>query len=641
MRYSKILTSLTFASVALSTPFHRHHEHAKRDAAPDVVTVLVTVYATGSEPSSTESESSSSSSETETALIKNAVATASASSSASYQPTTLKTSYLSSASSSASSSSSSSSSESSSASASASKSSSASSSTASAGSVEAYAEQGKGITYSPYEDDGSCKSSSTISSDISMLSAYDVIRVYAPDCSCISAIMGTMGSNQKVFAGLYYMDSLSSDISTLSEQVKASSQGWDGVYAIGVGNEWVNGGSYTVSEVSAAVSSARSILEDDGYTGSVVTVDTLVAYQDNTDLCDVSDFIAVNSHPYWDGGVEASDSGSWLKTQISNIKSSCGGDKDVLICETGWPTQGDTYGTYGIPSKSNQLAAIKSIAEEVGDQVLMFTTYNDLWKDAGDYGVEKYWESLQSLLYNSAIKQTQQLRKDLEIFENNPINSPLSIIGQITTTITTLTRTLQDYEDYILKQTLSLNESQKLKNENRLKNLKDELIEYKLKFQLFKKQREDGLNELNKNQLLYTNRSTAISDNPYDESNGSSIVNRANAKSIDDQNDNESNKYSSLSMQEGLYKEQTVLEKSNQQLDDILEMGKLAFDDLIEQNEVILKMKDKMSSSLQTLGVSKATIRKIEKKAFEDKWIFYIGALITLYIMYLIYSYLG
>lgn len=278
--------------------------------------------------------------------------------------------------------------------ASASSSSSGSSSSSSSyeeGTVEYYAGQGKGITYSPYTDSGSCKSESTIQSDIKELSDFDIIRVYAPDCSCVSAIMGSMGSNQKIFAGLYYMDSLSTDINTLATQVKASSQGWDGIYAVAVGNEWVNSGTYSASEVASAVSSGRSELQNQGYSGSVVTVDTIPAYENNNELCEATDFIAANSHAYWDGNVDASDAGSWLQEQISNVKSACGGSKSVLITETGWPTKGDTYGSKGVPSSANQLACIKSIAETVPDQVIFFTAFNDLWKQPGSENCEQYW----------------------------------------------------------------------------------------------------------------------------------------------------------------------------------------------------------------------------------------------------------
>ncbi|GME76482.1 unnamed protein product [[Candida] boidinii] len=93
-------------------------------------------------------------------------------------------------------------------------------------------------------------------------------------------------------------------------------------------------------------------------------------------------------------------------------------------------------------------------------------------------------------------------------------------------------------------------------------------------------------------------------------------------------------------MQEGLYKEQSILQRGDEQLDAILEMGQQAFTDLVEQNEIIKKTQQKMVQSLETLGVSRETIRKIEKKAFEDKWIFYIGAILTLYFFYLILKYL-
>ncbi|OUM53384.1 hypothetical protein BVG19_g2660 [[Candida] boidinii] len=224
------------------------------------------------------------------------------------------------------------------------------------------------------------------------------------------------------------------------------------------------------------------------------------------------------------------------------------------------------------------------------------------------------------------MKQTQQLRKDLEVFEQDPVNTQLSTIGQITTTITQLSRILQEYDDFISKQTL--NENSKLKNETRLLNFQNELSESKIKFQSLKKQREEDLAQISKNSL-FNNTSTAVSDNPY-ESN--TVINRHANIAAQQQ--------SGLSMQEGLYKEQSILQRGDEQLDAILEMGQQAFTDLVEQNEIIKKTQQKMVQSLETLGVSRETIRKIEKKAFEDKWIFYIGAILTLYFFYLILKYL-
>lgn len=258
-----------------------------------------------------------------------------------------------------------------------------------AGTAEYYAATGRGITYSPYSSDGTCKSTDEIVSDIQKLSAFPLIRLYAPDCNSVSAVLSAMGSNQKLFAGLFYMDSLDTDIQTLATQVKASTRGWDAVYVVSVGNEWVNSGTYSASKVVSAVNSARTTLKSAGWTGSVVTVDTVPAYENNPDLCTCSDFAAVNSHPFWDGNTAPEDSGSFLETVLSSVKNLCG--KDVLITETGWPTKGNTYGSKGVPGTSQQLAALKSISSAVADNVIFFTTYNDLWKSPGDYGVEQYW----------------------------------------------------------------------------------------------------------------------------------------------------------------------------------------------------------------------------------------------------------
>lgn len=183
---------------------------------------------------------------------------------------------------------------------------------------------------------------------------------------------------------------------------------------------------------------------------------------------------------------------------------------------------------------------------------------------------------------------------------------------------------------------MSLNEAQKTKNKGRLQTLRQEYAEYKQKIDSLRKQREEALAEANRSRL-FSNTSTAISDNPYDESNMTSRQSHA----VSQGEQTQINASSGMSMTDGLYKEQTSLERSNQQLDDILDMGRQAFDDLVQQNEIVGKMRDRMSSSLETMGVSRATIRKIDKKAFEDKWIFYIGAALTFLIMYLIWHYLG
>lgn len=257
----------------------------------------------------------------------------------------------------------------------------------------AAAKGAKGITYSPYTKSGSCKTASEVKSDITKLSSFSLIRLYSTDCNGIENILASMTSSQELFLGIYEIDTntITSGLETIKSAVEATTRGWSAVHTISIGNERVNDGKSSVSDLATAIKTARSWLSTNAsdYTGYVVTVDTLVATVSNPGLCKISDYLAVNAHPYWDGGVVPSNSGSWLQQQISNLESACG-SSNILITETGWPTQGNTYGSC-VPSISNQLAAIKSIMSKFSDQVFMFTMYNDYWKDPGSENVEQHW----------------------------------------------------------------------------------------------------------------------------------------------------------------------------------------------------------------------------------------------------------
>lgn len=257
-----------------------------------------------------------------------------------------------------------------------------------------YAELGGGIAYSPKTKSGQCKSASQVAYDMKILKNFAIIRLYGVECSGIQNVINSMSSSQTLFAGIWPIDNtnLQNDLSTLKTAVESTSRGWSAIHTISIGNELVNFGTATPNDIKTALQTGRNWLKQNApkYSGPVVSVDTLVAVLANPELCDLSDYLAVNAHPFWDGGVSPEDSGSFLTSQISQLKSVCNNGKDILITESGWPTKGDTYGSC-VPSLTNQLKAVKSIGQTLGDQVLMFTTYNDYWKDPGSSDVEQYW----------------------------------------------------------------------------------------------------------------------------------------------------------------------------------------------------------------------------------------------------------
>ncbi|KAG7662097.1 uncharacterized protein J8A68_004359 [[Candida] subhashii] len=250
----------------------------------------------------------------------------------------------------------------------------------------------KGITYSPYTKSGQCKTAAEVASDIAKLSDFDLIRLYSTDCSGIENVLAAINSNQQLFLGVWTINPVQNELNDIVNAIGGSSRGWGVVHTIAIGNELVNSGAATVGDIQSAVSAARQYLKTNApdYNGYIVSVDTLVAVVANPALCQVSDYLAVNSHPYWDGNVDPSNSGPWLEQQIANLQGACGSDKQVLITETGWPTQGQPYGNC-VPSVANQVSAIQSIVQSLGSKVFVFTMYNDYWKDPGPYGVEQHW----------------------------------------------------------------------------------------------------------------------------------------------------------------------------------------------------------------------------------------------------------
>ncbi|GEQ67334.1 hypothetical protein JCM33374_g998 [Metschnikowia sp. JCM 33374] len=269
-----------------------------------------------------------------------------------------------------------------------SKTSTSTSSTATATATGSFAAPVKGITYSPYSADGTCKSASQVKSEVQALSGYEVIRLYGVDCNQVPNVLAGMSSNQKLFAGIYFVDAIEAGVQQLAAAVNAAN-GWGQVHTVSIGNELVNAGAATVDQISSYVATGRAALRAAGYTGPVVSVDTFIAIYTHKDLCGVSDYIAANAHAYFDGGVAAEDAGTWVAQQIQGLKNTCPG-KEVLIVESGWPTQGSENGK-AFAGVSQQKAALADIASKAKDQVFYFNAYNDLWKQDGYLNCEKYW----------------------------------------------------------------------------------------------------------------------------------------------------------------------------------------------------------------------------------------------------------
>jgi exo-beta-1,3-glucanase (GH17 family) len=251
-----------------------------------------------------------------------------------------------------------------------------------------------GVSYAPYKADHGCKSAEQISDDFHRFEGeYSLVRIYGTDCDQVPAVYTAAKEiGVKLFLGIWDINQAEGEASKIIEGINGD---WGQVHAVSVGNELVNNKEASPQEVISAMHQVRSTLRSAGYQGPVVSVDTFNAVEANPELCEQSDFCAINAHAFFDESMSAEEAGDWLLNTVERVKAALAEPMQVVVTETGWPTEGEANGK-AQPGLENQRVAIESIkqafAENPGD-VVLFSAYNDLWKqsNANQFAAEKYW----------------------------------------------------------------------------------------------------------------------------------------------------------------------------------------------------------------------------------------------------------
>lgn len=261
--------------------------------------------------------------------------------------------------------------------------------------VSSGSSSGVGITYSPYNEDHTCKSAAQVKTDIEALQGgHTLIRLYGADCNQVANVIAAAKPlGHKLFLGIYDITSIiptipTSEIATLISAVNGD---WSIVDTVSVGNEGVNDGKYTIAAVGIAVASVKASLLLAGYSGPVVAVDTFMTIINNPAYCAVGDYVAANCHAYFDGGISSDGAGTFVSSQAQRLAQVCGGKK-VVITESGWPWKGDTNGK-AVASTDDQNKAINSLQQSLPNGLILFNAYNDNWKSdsSATFNAEKHW----------------------------------------------------------------------------------------------------------------------------------------------------------------------------------------------------------------------------------------------------------
>jgi len=237
-------------------------------------------------------------------------------------------------------------------------------------------------------------------------------------------------------------------------------------------------------------------------------------------------------------------------------------------------------------------------------------------------------------LFNSALKQSSSIKRDLSTL---PSSTTPSLLGQISASLTSFSRTIDDY-DALAKRELIPTKQEKAYE--RIKNFRLELSNYRAQFNELKAQREEAQTSVNRAELLGRRpHNTATPENPY--------ANATSAPSSSPWAPNGGGVQGSLGTGPGDYtrethalREQNFFQNTHTALDEYLARGQTVLGDLGQQREILKGTQKRLYSVANTLGVSGDTIRMIERRAKQDKWIFWAGVVIFLVFCWLVLRYL-
>ncbi|KAF2127673.1 v-SNARE protein-like protein Bos1 [Dothidotthia symphoricarpi CBS 119687] len=252
----------------------------------------------------------------------------------------------------------------------------------------------------------------------------------------------------------------------------------------------------------------------------------------------------------------------------------------------------------------------------------------------------------ENALFNSALRQSTSIRKDLDQFADTASPSP-HLQAQLNASLTSFARTIDDYTKLAKHEPVQTKQEKAIE---RLKNFRSELDEYRESFKRIKSVNEDVQTTAARTELLGRRpHHAATPENPYSLPNPSAAQYSPFAPT---QPHNPSapyrpNPYSAGAPQGGDYdreghvmREQNFFAQTSTQLDEFLDRGRTVLGDLGQQREMLKGTQRRLYSVANTLGISGDTIRMVERRAKQDKWVFWIGVVVFFAFCWLVIHYL-
>ena len=265
-----------------------------------------------------------------------------------------------------------------------------------------------------------------------------------------------------------------------------------------------------------------------------------------------------------------------------------------------------------------------------------------------------------SALYNSALRQSKSIRADLDALAACNNRNP-ALQGALTASLNSFARTLDDYQRNL---DVELVPDKAEKGRERITNFRGDLLEFRSRFAELKHEREaakyaEDRGELFGNRRGYVadgGRGVQTPENPYrdaavsaNSATGQNVnpLFRTNNPNFQPSNQNSYSAYQSpyglatdSARESHALREQNFFSSANSTLDEYLERGRAVLGDLGDQREMLKGTQKKLYNIGNTLGISGDTIRMVNRRAKQDKFIFWGGVIVFIVFVYFVLRWL-
>src|ERR1700681_2171694 len=234
-----------------------------------------------------------------------------------------------------------------------------------------------------------------IAQDLAQLAKIsDCVRTYSIE-NGLDQVPGEAAKvGLKVIQGIWRASNRLKNLTQISTAVRLTKQYPATITALVVGNEVLLRGEMTTNDLAATIRSVKAQVAV-----PVTYADVWEYWLRYRELYDAVDFITIHILPYWeDMPVRA----KFAATHVDSIRQRMAvtfPGKEILIGETGWPSQGRMR-EGALPSRTNQARVVSEIlllAKQENFRVNLIEAYDQPWKRELEGTVGGYWGLIDSM----------------------------------------------------------------------------------------------------------------------------------------------------------------------------------------------------------------------------------------------------